>query len=164
MARIKQHNGIRYIRRTPWYKWDKLYELLDDYAIDIQFTPSTRIDWGRYCTLTTNGVLTIRKGFLFGPSGPTIDTKNAMRGSLVHDALYAALRSGKLLYRFGRHGGMSVLDHDELRIWADLWILKIMQEDGMSMFRSKRWYDGLRIGGASAARPNGEKKALKLAL
>ena len=46
-----------------------------------------------FIEIGTDGLLTIRKGYAWdGPSGPTIDTKDFMRGSLVHDALYQLLR------------------------------------------------------------------------
>ena len=35
-----------------------------------------------------------------GPSGPTIDTSNSMRASLVHDVLYQAMREEGLAYEF----------------------------------------------------------------
>jgi hypothetical protein len=37
------------------------------------------------------------KGYAWnGPSGPTLDTRNFMRGSLVHDALYQLMREGRM--------------------------------------------------------------------
>ena len=43
--------------------------------------------------LNTKGHLIIKRSYAWdGPSGPTIDTKNFMRGSLVHDALYQLMR------------------------------------------------------------------------
>lgn len=188
MARIKQHNGIKYVRVTPWYKWDKLYKMLDEYSIDLKMRPLRWLSWADgKCVWTTNGVLHIHPEFLFGPSGPTIDTENSMRGAGVHDALYAGLREGVFLNQFlyivvggelreishkeylrtecitGKPSNYG-MSHDQLRKFADQWIWKIMQEDGMSLFRADRWYDGLRVGGASAAKRNGEKRQLKKVL
>ena len=45
----------------------------------------------------SNGVLYIAKGFIFdGASGPAIDGITNMLAALIHDALYALLRSGAL--------------------------------------------------------------------
>ena len=47
--------------------------------------------------LSPEGILTIKRGYAWdGPSGPTIDTKCVMRGSLIHDALYQLIREGLL--------------------------------------------------------------------
>lgn len=50
-------------------------------------------------TLLPNGRLYIRKGFAWdGASGPTIDTKDSMRASLVHDVFCVVMRDGRLSY------------------------------------------------------------------
>lgn len=164
MAKIREHNGIRYIRVSPWWHFNKIYKNLRTYAIDVKMRPDVTIRWGKHCALAPNGVLTIKAGFLFGPSGPTLDTDNSMRGALVHDALYGALRSRKLLGRFNSYRNPTLMSHEDLRRLADQWLWKIVQEDGMSRFRADRWYDGLRFGGASSAKPKGESKALSGAL
>ena len=52
-----------------------------------------------FIQLTAKGKLTIKRGYAWdGPSGPTIDTKTFMRGSLVHDALYQLMRLKVLDY------------------------------------------------------------------
>ena len=74
------------------------YETLADYAYPTKFEPeselTTRHGW---VSIQPDGRLVIQKGYAWdGPSGPTIDTENFMRGSLVHDALYQLFREGKL--------------------------------------------------------------------
>ena len=98
------------------------YQLTEDYEIDVEITGG-KIDTRSY-SLSPNGILIIKKYYAWdGPSGPTIDTRNFMRGSLVHDCLYQMLRREELKgYR----------DH------ADLLLKKICKEDGMSSFRA--WY------------------------
>lgn len=50
-------------------------------------------------TLYPTGLLVIRKGFAWdGASGPTFDTKNSMRASLVHDVFCVCMRDGRLSY------------------------------------------------------------------
>ena len=56
-----------------------------------------------FFTLYPSGLLTIRKGFAWdGASGPTFDTKNSMRASLVHDVFCVCMRDGRLSYESGR--------------------------------------------------------------
>ena len=74
-----------------------------------------------------------------GPSGPTLDTSNAMRGSLIHDALYQAIRSGDLQMKH--------------RKTADRIFRQILKEDGMSFIRRTLWYWCVRGFGQEHARP-----------
>ena len=79
----------------------------------------------RYLTICNNGMLYIKKYYAWdGPSGPTIDTKTFMRGSLVHDALYQLMRINAL--------------PDSYRKYADKLLRQICREDGMSWLRA--WY------------------------
>ncbi len=88
-----------------------------------------------------NGNLIIRKGYSWdGPSGPTIDTKNFMRGSLIHDALYQLMREGVL--------------PQQLRKKVDNILQEVCIKDGMSKVRAWWVYHGVRIGGASSAMPD----------
>jgi hypothetical protein len=88
--------------------------------------------------ITTEGNLIIRKGYSWdGPSGPTIDTKNFMEGSLIHDALYQLMRE-------------KVLPQNE-RKKADEILRKVCLRDGMSKFRAWYVYKAVRLGGASSA-------------
>jgi len=80
--------------------------------------------------------LTIHEGYAWdGASGPTIDTKSFMRGSLVHDALYQLISTKKL----GK----------EHRRDADKVLYRICREDGMSWFRAKYVYYAVRKFGES---------------
>lgn len=135
---LKRHHGIIY------EKLGKLYRLYADYHLDVKLRQPIRIDIGPYVTLTPNGVLTIRAGYLWdGPSGPTIDTENFMRGSLIHDAFYQALRLGVLTAWW---------EHEYLRKFADQWIYYICLQDGMSKFRASYVYRALRMFGARHAK------------
>lgn len=88
----------------------------------------------RHITLDIDGTLTIEAGFPWdGPSGPAVDTKSFMPGSLVHDALYRLWREHSLDERF--------------RMWAD----KVMRRinAGAGMAAPRRWWTwlGVRVGG-----------------
>ena len=92
-------------------------------------------------------VVTIKAGYAWdGPSGPTIDTKNFMEGSLEHDAIYQLMREG-------------VLDRG-LRKFADIRLEQTCKKDGMSWARRKWVYAGVRLGAAKAAKKKSLRKTL----
>ena len=92
-------------------------------------------DW---IALSNEGYLIVRKGYAFdGPSGPTFDTKNFMRGSLAHDALYQLMGDGTIDISY--------------REKADKYLVQVCKEDGMSAIRRAWVYAGVRVGGARAA-------------
>lgn len=95
---------------------------------------------GDFIGIDTDGTLLIRVRYKWdGASGIAIDTKNFMRGSLVHDALYQLLREG-------------VLAQGD-RIIADRILRDICIEDGMSRLRAWWVYNAVRMFGASSAKP-----------
>jgi len=116
------------------------YQLKRDYSQQIDIKPSRHVDMD-FIILTMIGFLIIKKGYAWdGPSGPTIDTLNFMRGSLVHDALYQLMREGKL-------------DKDRFRDAADRLLQKICIEDGMSQFRALLVYQAVHNFGDPSADP-----------
>jgi hypothetical protein len=99
----------------------------------------------RYIRLEEDGTLTIYQGYAWdGPSGPTIDTKDFMRGSLVHDALYQLIREGHL--------------SKSERYMADVILQNICREDGMSRIRAWWVFQGVSKFAASAASPKNKRK------
>ncbi len=68
------------------------YQLMADYILQIDIKPIQNIEL-KFLSLSSEGALPIKKFYAWdGPSGPTIDTRDFMRGSLVHDALYQLMR------------------------------------------------------------------------
>lgn len=107
------------------------YNLQNDYMYNTKMILPHDMESG-LLRLNKDGELFIRAGYSWdGPSGPAIDTKNFMRASLVHDALYQLMRSGHL--SLGK------------RKEADIIMLKICREAGMSRFRSRYIYWGVRL-------------------
>lgn len=97
--------------------------------------------------ISTTGKIKIRKGYAWdGPSGPTVDTRNFMRGSLIHDVLYQCIRLGLLSKDF--------------RKTADEILYEICIEDGMSKIRAKWVYWGVRLGGGPAASKRHKRKVI----
>jgi len=81
-----------------------------------------------------DGALVLRPGYAWdGASGPAINTKNFVRGSLVHDALYQLIRIG-VLPRTARKT-------------ADEALRSIVIEDGMSHIRASWVYAAVRAFG-----------------
>lgn len=100
------------------------YELLNSMQIDVDIRDAPRIATD-YITLTLDRRLIVHARYAWdGPSGPTIDTKTFMRGSLFHDALCQLIGDGLLDKKY--------------RQYADQLLRKICLEDGMSKFRA--WY------------------------
>ena len=127
----------RYIKYSPGYK----YQLRENYSVivDIQ---GENVD-SDFIELSEDGTLVIKKGYAWdGPSGPTIDTFDSMRGSLIHDALYQAMRD------YG-------LDRDKYKSIADNEFKKVCLEDGMSWLRSFYFYWGVRAFGKNSTEPSG---------
>ncbi|MBI4191956.1 MAG: DUF1353 domain-containing protein [Betaproteobacteria bacterium] len=130
------------------YKAGYKYQLKENYVIQIEIRPASDIDT-EYLALTNAGTLTVKKGYAWdGPSGPTIDTLNFMRGSLVHDALYQLMRE--------RH-----IDGDRYRETADRLLQTICKEDGMNSLRAWWVYQGVRFGGGPAADPANDKPLIR---
>ena len=127
--------------RPPFICYEKLkgykYRLKRDYYIFIPELMNYSIST-EYIKVRPNGLMLITANYAWdGASGPTLDTKNSMRGSLVHDVLYQLIRLGLLPESF--------------KETADEYLEKICKVDGMSSFRAGywekavRWFGGLSI-------------------
>ena len=121
------------IRYRSGYK----YQLVADYRVRVDIVPDYDIET-EFVQLDRSGVLTIRHGYAWdGPSGPTVDTKTFMRGSLVHDALSGLLRD-------------AYLERDKWFTAVNRELRKICLEDGMWRFRVWCIYIGVQyLGGKS---------------
>jgi hypothetical protein len=113
------------------------YQLQETFWVDAPFIGITALIPG-FVTLEPSGRLTIYAGYAWdGPSGPTIDTADFMRGSLAHDALYQLMREGLLN-----------INH---RDTADRFLVTLCREDGMSEARAAWVYYGVKEFAACAA-------------
>jgi len=134
--------------KSIFYKGGYKYQLSKEYIVDINIKPSEDIDVF-YIKLTTSGKLTIKKGYAWdGPSGPTFDTKNFMRGSLVHDALYQLMRGDNI-------------DKATYRKPADKLLRKMCREDGMSYIRALWVYKAVHHFGNPSADPSHKKPVIE---
>lgn len=118
-----------------FYRSGYKYQLARDYRVNVGIKPTADILVGPdnpFISLQANGDLIILAGYAWdGPSGPALDTKNFMRGSLVHDALYQLMR-------------LCLLDC-EYRRDADQILYRICREDGMWLMRAKWVYYSVRM-------------------
>ena len=129
------NDRIRY-RKLRRYKYQLRAPY--EYKTEIAKGPAT-VDKG-WVVLEADGLLKMKDRYAWdGPSGPTIDTKNFMRGSLVHDALYQLMREGPL--------------GEDQRKSADQLLRKICREDGMSWLRAAWVYAAVRAFGGRTVRP-----------
>ncbi len=128
------------------YKSGYLYQLAEDYVVLIPIDGKV-IKQG-FITLGVTGVLTLKKGYAWdGPSGPAIDTKNFMRASLVHDALYQLMRKKRIGIK-------------KYRDVADRLLRRMCLEDGMWRVRAWWVYKSVSMFGASAADPSNVKEII----
>jgi hypothetical protein len=116
------------------------YTLFSDYQHQTDLRPATPINTP-YISLSSSGLLVIVKDYSWdGPSGPTIDTANFMRGSLVHDALYQLMRENYI--------------EQAHRKYADVLLREICIQSGMSKLSAWLVFNGVRLFGASSAKPD----------
>lgn len=136
---------IKY-RKIDGYK----YQLMEGYSHETNWLLPNAVQTGaRWVLLSKNGKITFKKGYAWdGPSGPTIDTKKFMRGSLVHDGCYQLIRE-KLLPMSKRKS-------------ADVLLWMICLADGMSRTRADYVYHAVRALGGSAAKPIKSPKSVIL--
>jgi len=143
MARMSEGAGRARMEAACYRKLHRYkYQLMEPYVHDIQVrghaveTP--------YLALEASGQLEIKRTYAWdGPSGPTRDTCDFMRGSLVHDAIYQLIR-------------MEVLPRS-CRQHADRLLRTVCQADRMGKLRSWIVYFAVRWFGGSSARPGTEK-------
>lgn len=130
------------------YKDGYKYQLHDEYSVEIPLKPDADIDTD-FIKLSVDGKLKIIKGYAWdGPSGPTYDSSNFMRGSLVHDALYQLMRG-------------DYIKKDNYRKPADKLLQQMCKEDGMSSMRAWWVYKGVRLGGDISADPKNKKPVVE---
>lgn len=112
------------------YQGGYKYQLLKDYSIWCEL-PDCKLE--EYIQIRDN-ILTVYRGYAWdGPSGPTVDTSNFMRGSLVHDAMYQLMEEGVL--------------HKRHKNYSDKALYDICRQDGMSWFRAMAVYWAVRVFG-----------------
>lgn len=138
---------------TLYYREGYKYVVHDDYLIKLPFAPPEDIIT-EFISFFRSGLLLVKRNYPWdGASGPTIDTKNTMIASLVHDALYELFR-------------LEVLSAVEFRDDADAVLEQLAMEatpgwrKPIEWARFKAWYLGVRGFAGNAALKEGEPPVL----
>jgi hypothetical protein len=127
------------------YRGDYKYQLASEYRIKVTILPAVAIATD-FLDLDVDGELKVKNGYAWdGPSGPVIDTKENLRASLVHDALYQLMRLEKLNSR-------------TYRKTADKIFRNICKQDGVPSITANIYYKALRKFGKPATSPEGKKR------
>jgi hypothetical protein len=106
------------------------YQAADSWHTSVKIFPGAAVSMD-FATLSTDGLLILKKGFASdGPSGPTIDTPDTIKGSFVHDALCRMMAYGLLDPKWKGPADNEALDH---------WL-----RSGMDPVRAKLWRETLR--------------------
>ena len=118
----------------------------EDFSLKLKYNPTVSYE-NNFLSINVSGVLSIKAGYAWdGASGPTVDTKNTIVPSCVHDALYQLMREKAIPRSF--------------RIHADQLFYEMLRSRGMMWFRAQYWYRGVRMGGSSSANPKNKKPIL----
>ena len=148
---------VPHIKYTDGWKY-MLYEPLV-YQLSERFTgiPSCKVHEGEIDGSTRT--ITIYVDYPWdGASGPTIDTKDSIVPSTIHDFLYELLRQQML--------GQEWREKADLEFY-DLMIACIDMSDTNNFIkafkrtRAYTWYYAVRWGAVSAAKPGSERKVLE---
>lgn len=139
------------------YKEGYKRQLTKTCTCQISICPPEDID-SYFISLTKTGLLTARRGYAWdGSSGPTLDTKNSMEASLVHDALYQLMRMNMLSRE---HREAADLEYERIcRIKGRTYRIKekIHQVKGMSKFRAWYQFSAVRKFASFATDPKNKK-------
>jgi hypothetical protein len=127
---------------------DWKYSIATPFETTVKISPPSiiRADLD-YIALHPDGTLCLKKGYAWnGASGPAIDTTSWMRASLVHDALYQLIRTGRLAPHY--------------RAYADTLMRQMCLADGM--FWPRAWYSYLFVAalGGFFIRPEKDRPVL----
>ena len=128
------------------YKEGFKYQLATTFVLATEIITGDYIEEG-FIELTPDGTLILKVGFAWdGPSGPTIDTDDFMRGSAAHDALYELIRKG-------------LLDKSWKRA-ADVLLIQLCSEDGMDGWRQSYVYTAVQKFGGKHLGTNSIKEVI----
>ena len=137
-----RHHGNCTMTPSIHYRTGYKYQLASEYITRTDIRPVSAVETP-YIELTPEGVLTIRGSYAWdGPSGPTFDSKSALRGSLEHDAKTQLMRLG-------------LIPRNEKQKMDDEFYDTCV-EDGMWKWRASAWRTMLRYFGDASTRPSAE--------
>jgi hypothetical protein len=107
-----------------------------DAIFKLSFAPQYTVDTS-YARFTPDGVLIVKRGFLWSANFPAMNTENTRPASLVHDALYELIKDGHL-------------PRKPFKNLADMVMRDVLLECGILDARAWAWYMAVQIGGDNA--------------
>jgi len=113
-----------------------------EYQTEIAVDRIIRTEW----VDLVKGLLVMKKGFCFEPSGPTIKSKSIMQGCCAHDAIYYLIRNGLLEPWWKR--------------WADNLMRKLHLKDAVHKLRAGYFHWFVTKFGDPAIDPRNRKKIM----
>jgi hypothetical protein len=130
---------------VPPYK----YVLKADAFFNTGCCPAAAIEADN-CSLGLDGWLTIKKGYPWdGASGPALDTRNFMRPSLAHDALYRLRQEGHPVPDDWKERADALLNRlareDDMPGWRRFWVRLSIRKFGLAKPRDLNRYRETRI-------------------
>lgn len=111
-------------------RYKNKYKLLREHKTDTGINPCNAVKH-EYFTITKTGIVTVKVGYVWDGATGGLDTKDFMRGSLIHDVLCQAVAE-KLL-------------HKAYRPKADKLLYKMLLEDGMPKWRALYVYNFIKL-------------------
>ena len=130
-------SSIKYIK-------DMKYCLSSGYTLQTPVTGYNIED--PWFILNDAGYLYIKPGFCWdGPSGPTLDTKDSLKASMVHDVFCILMRDGRI-------------DYNKWQDTVNGFFMQMCIEDGMPAWRAKLWYMGVEFGDAGNPKQGPDRK------
>lgn len=135
MVMAKTNTSIR-------YRGGYRYQLIEHYTAQTSILGFEAIG-GRFVFLQVDGVLRFKRDYCWDGASLAIDTKDIIRPSLIHDALYQLSRD----HNFG----------SQFRKLADLELYHACRDDGMSWIRAGYVYLAVRLFGAASANPKNKR-------
>jgi len=122
-------------RQIAYTNADKFVLGRDEY-FDLDFAPEYPVE-NSYAKFTPDGVLKIKRGFLWSANFPAMNTDNTKPASLVHDAGYDLIKDG-------------LLPRQQFKDLFDMAMRDILLECGILDARAWAWYMAVQIGGNNA--------------
>ena len=128
-----------YQKITPWWRpITAQFITIDPHSVQTSIL-GHNIDC-KFGALSPDGVLTTKRSFVFGASGPTWDTRSSHRGSCFHDLLYYMSKKGFF------EGSNSLT----VKAMADNLLFFHCLEDGMWEWRAEAWFKAVSSFGESS--------------
>lgn len=132
------------IDKVIFFRRGYKYQLTRPFKAKLDVKPVTPIDFP-FLKIDADGNATAKAGYAWdGASGPTIDTRDSMRGALIHDIGYQLIRLGVIDRSYKEYFDQLLYNH--------------CIEDGMARLRARLWKLAVLKFGRGSTRPSAEPR------